>query len=50
MVGGIDGLMISGNIFDLLKNVVEIAKTAIPLFSWVAPEIIVKDIDVVAKD
>jgi len=50
MVGGIDGLMISGNIFDLLKNVVEIAKTAIPLFSWVAPEIMVKDIDVVAKD
>jgi len=50
MVGGIDGLMISGNIFDLLKNVVEIAKTAIQLFSWVAPEIVVKEIDVVAKE
>ncbi|MGY5878625.1 MAG: TldD/PmbA family protein [Candidatus Thorarchaeota archaeon] len=50
MVGGIDGLMVSGNIFDLLKNVVEIAKIAIPLFSWIGPEIIVKDIDVVAKD
>jgi PmbA protein len=50
MVGGIDGLMISGNIFDLLKNVVEIAKTAIPLFSWIGPEIVVKDMDVVAKE
>ena len=50
MVGGIDGLMISGNIFDLLKNVVEIAKIAIRLFSWIGPEIVVKDIDVVAKD
>lgn len=49
MVGGIDGLMISGNIFDLLKNVVEIAKTEIKLFSWIGPEIVVKDIDVVAK-
>jgi PmbA protein len=50
LVGGIDGLMISGNIFDLLKNVIEIAKTTIPLFSWVGPEIVVKNIDVVAKD
>ena len=49
MIGGIDGLMVSGNIFDLLKNVVEIAKTAIPLFSWIGPELVVKDMDVVAK-
>ena len=50
MVGGVDGLMISGNIFDLLKNVVEIAKTTIPLFSWNGPEIVAKDIDVIAKE
>ena len=50
MVGGVDGLMISGNIFDLLKNVVEIAKTPIQLFSWIGSEIVVKDINVVAKD
>jgi PmbA protein len=49
-VGGIDGLMISGNIFDLLKNVVEIAKTSIQLFSWIGPEIVVQDLDVTAKD
>lgn len=49
MVGGIDGLMISGNIFDLLKNIVEIAKTPVQLFSWIGPEIVVKDVDVVAK-
>lgn len=50
MVGGVDGLMVSGNIFDLLKNVVEIAKTSIPLFSWNGPEIVAKDIDVIAKE
>jgi len=50
MVGGVDGLMVSGNIYDLLKNVVEIAKTSIPLFSWNGPEIIAKDIDVIAKE
>jgi PmbA protein len=49
MVGGIDGLMISGNIFDLLKNIVEIAKTPVQLFSWIGPEIVAKDVDVVAK-
>jgi len=50
MVGGVHGLMISGNVFELLKNVVEVAKTPIQLFSWIGPEIIVDDIDVVAKD
>ena len=50
MIGGVDGLMISGNIFDFLKNVVEIAKTPIPLFSWNGPEIVAKDIDVIAKE
>ena len=50
MIGGFDGLMVSGNIFDLLKNVVEIAKTPIPLFSWNGPEIVAKDIDVIAKE
>ncbi len=50
MVGGVDGLMVSGNIFDLLKNIVEIAKTSIPLFSWNGPEIVAKDIDVIAKE
>jgi PmbA protein len=50
MIGGVDGLMVSGNIFDLLKNVVEIAKTPIPLFSWNGPEIVAKDIDVIAKE
>jgi PmbA protein len=49
MVGGINGLMISGNIFDLLKNVVEVAKTPIPMLSWIGPEIVVDNIDVVAK-
>jgi PmbA protein len=50
MIGGIDGLMISGNIFDLLKKIVEIAKKPFQLFSWNGPEIVVKDIDVIAKE
>ena len=50
MVGGVHGLMISGNVFELLKNVVEVAKIPIQLFSWIGPEIVVDDIDVVAKD
>lgn len=50
MIGGVDGLMVSGNIFDLLKNIVETAKTSIPLFSWNGPEIVAKDIDIIAKE
>jgi len=42
--------MVSGNIFDFLKNVVEIAKTTLPQFSWIGPEIVVKDVDIVAKE
>ena len=49
MIGGVEGLMISGNIFDLLKKIVEIAKKPIQLFSWNGPEIVARDIDVIAK-
>jgi len=50
MVGAINGLMVSGNAFDMLKNIVEIAKTPHALISWIGPEIICKDIDVIAAE
>jgi len=50
MVGGVHGLMISGNVFELLKNIIEVAKTPIQLFSLIGPEIVIANVDVVAKD
>jgi len=49
-VGAINGFMVSGNAFDMLKNIVEVAKTPQPLVSWIGPEIICKDIDTIAAD
>ncbi|MHA1903926.1 MAG: TldD/PmbA family protein [Candidatus Thorarchaeota archaeon] len=50
MVGQVEGLMISGNIYELLENVVEVAKTPHYLQAVIAPEIIVQDVSVVAKE
>lgn len=50
MIGAIDGLMVSGNIFELLKNIIEIAKDPIKLFSWIGPEFVTKNIDITAKE
>ena len=50
MVGAVHGLMVSGNAFDLLKQVHEIAKTPLNLQTWIGPEIIFKDVSIVAKE
>jgi PmbA protein len=50
LVGAIHGLMISGNIFTTLENVVEIAKKPHKLQGWIAPEIVVSDLDVIARE
>jgi len=50
LVGAINGLMVSGNGFDMLQNVIEIAKVPHYLQNWIGPEIIFKDIDIIAKD
>ncbi len=50
LIGAIDGLMVSGNIFELLKNITEIAKDPIKLFSWIGPEFVAKNIDVTTKE
>jgi PmbA protein len=49
LIGAVDGLMVSGNIFEVLKNIVEIAKTPVKLFSWIGPEFVAKEINITAK-
>ncbi len=50
MVGQVHGLMISGNVFDLLKQVTEVAKKPHYLQDLIGPEIAFKDVDVVARE
>lgn len=50
MVGGVHGLMISGNIFDLLKQVDEVANEPRNMQNLIAPEIVFKDVDVISKE
>ncbi len=50
LVGAINGLMVSGNAFGMLENVIEIAKTPYSLQDWIGPEIICSDIDIIAKE
>jgi PmbA protein len=48
--GAVDGLMLAGNVYELLRNTVEVAKVPIYLESTIGPEVVFKDIQVVAKD
>ena len=50
LIGAVDGLMVSGNIFDVLRNIVEVAKNPIKLLSWMAPEIVVSSVNITAKE
>ncbi|MHA2076000.1 MAG: TldD/PmbA family protein [Candidatus Thorarchaeota archaeon] len=50
MIGAINGLMVSGNAFDMLKSIIEVAKTPHALVSWIGPEIICKNIDIIAAE
>ncbi len=50
MIGAIHGLMVSGNIFDLLKQVEEIAKKPHNMQNLIAPEIVFRDVDVISKE
>ncbi|TFF96841.1 TldD/PmbA family protein, partial [Candidatus Thorarchaeota archaeon] len=49
-VGQVHGLMVSGNVFDLLKQIDEIAKDPHYLQGIIAPEIVVSDLQIVAKE
>jgi PmbA protein len=50
LVGAINGLMVSGNAFELLENVVEVARDPHHLQTWIGPELICKDISIIAKE
>ncbi len=50
MVGAVHGLMVSGNIFDLLKQVDEVAKDQRNMQNLIAPEIVFSDVDIIAKE
>ncbi len=50
MVGAVHGLMIAGNVYDLLNQVDEIAKTPLHLQGVIGPEIIFKDVSLIAKE
>jgi PmbA protein len=50
MVGAVHGLMVAGNVYDLLNQVEEIAKTPHYLQSIIGPEIVFKDVSLIAKE
>ena len=50
MVGTAHGLMMAGNIYSLLGSAVEVAKTPRYLAGTIGPEIVFRDVDVIAKE
>ena len=50
MKGAVHGLMVSGNVFDLLKQVVDVAKKPLVLQGLIGPEIVCEDMKVIARD
>ncbi|MCW3978540.1 MAG: TldD/PmbA family protein, partial [Candidatus Bathyarchaeota archaeon] len=50
MVGAVHGLMVSGNVFELLNGAVEVADTPIVLEGLIGPEIVFKDVSVIARE
>ncbi len=49
MVGAVHGLMVSGNVFDLLGKCVEVAKDPIALQGLIGPEIVFEGVNVIAR-
>ena len=49
MVGAVHGLMVSGNVFELLNQITEIAKTPLVLQGLIGPEIVFGDVNVIAR-
>ncbi len=49
MMGSIPGLMVAGNIFNLLKNVREVAREQSFLMGLIGPDIVFDDIDIIVK-
>jgi len=50
MAGAVHGLMVAGNVFDLLSQVTEVAKTPIFLQGTIGPEMVFHDVSVIARE
>jgi PmbA protein len=50
MIGGVHGLMVSGNVYDLLKQTEELGKDVINIQTLIGPELKVRDVDVIVKE
>ena len=50
MIGAVHGLVGASNVYDLLNQVDEIAKTPLYLQSVIGPEIVFKDVSLIAKE
>jgi PmbA protein len=50
MVGAVHGLMVAGNVFDLLSQATEVAKTPIFLQGVIGPEMAFHDVSVIARE
>ncbi len=50
MAGAVHGLMVAGNVFELLSQVTEVAKTPIFLQGTIGPEMVFHDVSVIARE
>jgi predicted Zn-dependent protease len=48
-VGAVHGLMVSGNVYELLGQAVEVARTPITIEGLIGPEIVFEDINVISR-
>ena len=49
MVGAVHGLMVSGNAYELLNQVAEVAKTPLVLQGVIGPEIVFDEVNIIAR-
>lgn len=50
MVGAVHGLMVAGNVFELLTQAIEVAKTPIFIQGLIGPEILFHDVSIIARE
>lgn len=49
LVGAVHGLMFSGNVYELLGQAVEVARTPITIQGLIGPEIVFEDVNVISR-
>lgn len=48
-LGAVHGLMVSGNVYDLLKQAVEVAKTPLTIPGLIGSEIVFEDVNIISR-